>query len=979
MPITLQLVLFLGLLVSFSGKTATVREEFTGVTYMDVTETDGHWDVSEGKLKPEVVEDEDGDGDPQDADIDLGKGQDGDCVFATFPNPIDTDVDNTYECISLTILAGETVVVSGSQPLYLKVLGDVIINGTIQANGGNGENAKDVGIIGAFNSAGSPGGAGGFAGGRGKGTQDGEDGDQPGGDSKGRKGEEGGLQASSTHSGGGGGGGHGTGTGGILCPATAGTSGNGGGSGGNAGKDDGEQEKFDSSDLFGGAGGGAGGGANLTWSSAGVFLAGGAGGGGGGALAILAGGNLIIGGTIQVNGGNGGNANGVDVGRGAGAGGGGAGGSLWLHASRNITITGTGTVEARGGTGGTTDFAGHGEGGNGACGLIRMGDSDGAPTISGTVFPPAQMPVDVDGYADAAYSEDSVTFESLAYDLGTAGAPFTHTIPTFSDDTTNGTITYKINASSTSPTTGYIGWKDLTDFALMDGHRWVKWQITIDRNNVDAQADAPPTVDFFQWNFDKGPILGIDTVSNDFGAIVLPATGGTITVTIDNSGDQPATGCSAPTLSGAGSSQFTLSADTCGVNDLAAAGNCTFNVQATPSYPGDHKATLSRTCTVGGTITTNALGLESQVSLPPPPDITAYTINPAEYPQGQAIATNSPTVGGGAAASFAVSPAMPAGLSFNTTNGDITGTPTSATALVNYTVTATNLGGSDNFIVPMEITHPSVSISSSAHDFGTELLNTATSDFTFTFTNSGNGDATGCSAPVLGGTDPGQFNISSDTCGTSNLAKNGGTCTVTLNGFATTVGLKQATLTRTCTNPGATATTADGITMTGSNSKLNVDMASYDFGQETLNGTSDLVTFTYDNSGSANVTGCSASTLSGAQSADYNIVTDNCGASDIVPAGTCTVEVEVTPSGYGVRSATLSKVCTTGGTETISLTSNVPLPAVIQNEFSGEIKGAACGTVAFIDDDSDGPGGGFLLAFALGLLFSLLGRRRHEL
>jgi uncharacterized repeat protein (TIGR01451 family) len=79
------------------------------------------------------------------------------------------------------------------------------------------------------------------------------------------------------------------------------------------------------------------------------------------------------------------------------------------------------------------------------------------------------------------------------------------------------------------------------------------------------------------------------------------------------------------------------------------------------------------------------------------PSGLSYSAAPAVYTKNVAITTNTPSYSGGTATSFAVSPALPTGLSFNTSNGFITGTPTSITASASYTVTATNSGGSANF------------------------------------------------------------------------------------------------------------------------------------------------------------------------------------------------------------------------------------------------------------------------------------------
>ena len=49
---------------------------------------------------------------------------------------------------------------------------------------------------------------------------------------------------------------------------------------------------------------------------------------------------------------------------------------------------------------------------------------------------------------------------------------------------------------------------------------------------------------------------------------------------------------------------------------------------------------------------------------------------------------------GGSIASFSISPSAPAGMSFNTTTGALTGTPTSVASATSYTITATNTSGS---------------------------------------------------------------------------------------------------------------------------------------------------------------------------------------------------------------------------------------------------------------------------------------------
>ena len=73
-----------------------------------------------------------------------------------------------------------------------------------------------------------------------------------------------------------------------------------------------------------------------------------------------------------------------------------------------------------------------------------------------------------------------------------------------------------------------------------------------------------------------------------------------------------------------------------------------------------------------------------------------YTTNPLNLVAGTAVVADSAHSTN--ATSFSISPALPGGLNFNTTNGAITGTPTANTAVATatYTVTASGNGGTTN-------------------------------------------------------------------------------------------------------------------------------------------------------------------------------------------------------------------------------------------------------------------------------------------
>lgn len=79
-----------------------------------------------------------------------------------------------------------------------------------------------------------------------------------------------------------------------------------------------------------------------------------------------------------------------------------------------------------------------------------------------------------------------------------------------------------------------------------------------------------------------------------------------------------------------------------------------------------------------------------------------YGASAFTFTRNTSVGSITPTVDGDVD-SFSITPALPAGLSFDTTNGIIFGTPTVSSALVNYTITATNSAGSVAEIVSIII------------------------------------------------------------------------------------------------------------------------------------------------------------------------------------------------------------------------------------------------------------------------------------
>ncbi len=75
------------------------------------------------------------------------------------------------------------------------------------------------------------------------------------------------------------------------------------------------------------------------------------------------------------------------------------------------------------------------------------------------------------------------------------------------------------------------------------------------------------------------------------------------------------------------------------------------------------------------------------------PSNLTYATNPAVFTLGQAITNDVPSYAGGAPTRFSVAPALPQGLSLNSTTGVLGGTPSAITPTATYTVTASNSAG----------------------------------------------------------------------------------------------------------------------------------------------------------------------------------------------------------------------------------------------------------------------------------------------
>lgn len=124
-------------------------------------------------------------------------------------------------------------------------------------------------------------------------------------------------------------------------------------------------------------------------------------------------------------------------------------------------------------------------------------------------------------------------------------------------------------------------------------------------------------------------------------------------------------------------------------------------ISGTPTATSANTAyVITGTNASGSSTFTINLTVNAPVALPP---LIIYSPSSNVFTYGTTITNLLPVNTGGAAVSFSISPSLPAGISFNTTTGLISGTPTTPHAVTNYTVTATNSGGSEQFVISITV------------------------------------------------------------------------------------------------------------------------------------------------------------------------------------------------------------------------------------------------------------------------------------
>ena len=121
-------------------------------------------------------------------------------------------------------------------------------------------------------------------------------------------------------------------------------------------------------------------------------------------------------------------------------------------------------------------------------------------------------------------------------------------------------------------------------------------------------------------------------------------------------------------------------------------------ISGTPSVLQTSSQSYTVTATNGQGSATTSVSIAINDQAP----AISYT-SPVEISNNREMTSATPTNSGGAVTSWEISPSLPTGLSFGTTNGSIWGTPENVTSNATYTVYANNSGGSATTTVALNM------------------------------------------------------------------------------------------------------------------------------------------------------------------------------------------------------------------------------------------------------------------------------------
>ena len=413
--------------------------------------------------------------------------------------------------------------------------------------------------------------------------------------------------------------------------------------------------------------------------------------------------------------------------------------------------------------------------------------------------------------------------------------------------------------------------------------------------------------------------VSVSPSSLNWVSVQLGQTGAQKVVTLTNSGSAAIT-ISSVTLSGANPVDFAIRSKTCG-SSLAASSSCTASIVFAPKVTGERSATLNFNDSASGspqTMTLTGMGTSPSGTVSASP--TSLTF--ASTNVGSSSASQAATLSNGQSTSITISNVAISGTNASdfsiasetcstslaaagSCTASIVFKPTASgarSATLSFTDSATNspqsvaltgtgaaTGSGSASVSPTSLSWVYVAVGNRGAAKAVTLTNTGTSALTI-------------SSLTLTGTNPGDYLISSKTCGTSLAAS--ATCTASIAFAPTATGQRSATLNFNDSATNSPQTVALSGLGTAPSGTVTASPSSLAFASTTVGSSSAGQTVTLSNGLSSAIT-ISNIALAGTNAGDFSIASKTCGTS-LAASTNCTASIVFKPTATGTRTATLS-------------------------------------------------------------------------
>ncbi|MGB7190568.1 MAG: choice-of-anchor D domain-containing protein, partial [Acidobacteriaceae bacterium] len=406
-----------------------------------------------------------------------------------------------------------------------------------------------------------------------------------------------------------------------------------------------------------------------------------------------------------------------------------------------------------------------------------------------------------------------------------------------------------------------------------------------------------------------------------WGQVAVGQAGGPKTATLANTGGSPIS-ISSIAFTGANSGDFAIYQQTCG-STLAASASCTVTILFKPTASGTRTANLAFIDSASNSpqqVSLSGLGAggSSGTVAASPTSLNFGSVSLGSSSASQIITVTNSTSSSVTMSASVISGANSGDFAISSTScGSTLAASASCTASVLFEPTAAGARAAAwTLTIGSSPTPLSVALSGSGVNSSGITLTASPSSMvwgsvpfgqtsgakTATLTNGGSA-AVSINSITVTGVNPGDFSVSSNTCGSSLAASS--SCVATIFFAPKATGERTATL----SFNDAAGNSPQTIPLSGTggastSGAVTTEPSRLTFPQTLIGTTSSTLTASLMNGG-ASAINLSGSAMQGAQASEFTQVSTTCGAS-LASNTSCTVEIAFAPAGAGTRTATLS-------------------------------------------------------------------------